>query len=284
VADEKDISMLKAAAAPDPGLFGAAQKKNLAEFASFINTMRKKAETMKPSLLIGELIENTGIIEEYMKAEPFEYETRIENIRELISIAIQYENDGIMTLAELLETVSLVSDVETSGGTDNYVSLMTLHSAKGLEFPVGFICGFEEGIFPSERSALEQKVLEEERRLCYVGITRSMERLYLTCTRNRTIFGKTRYGMISRFFTDIDPEHYEYDEGGYSDRITVFTPSEDKKKGTGYKTGERVLHKRFGRGTVVNITKDGDDTILEIDFEGKGKRSLMEAYANLEKM
>jgi DNA helicase II / ATP-dependent DNA helicase PcrA len=111
-----------------------------------------------------------------------------------------------------------------------------------------------------------------------------MELLYLTCTRNRTIFGKTRYAMISRFYADIDSEHYEYDEGGYSERITVFAPSEEKRKGTSFQTGERVLHKRFGRGTVINITKDGDDTILEIDFEGKGKRSLIEAYANLEKM
>jgi len=283
-AESKDISMLKVAESPDPGQFGAAQKKNLEGFAAFINDMRMKAETMKPSLLIGEVIENTGIIDEYMKAEPFEYETRVENIRELISIAIQYEKDGITTLAELLETVSLVSDVETTEGSERYVSLMTLHSAKGLEFPVVFICGFEEGIFPSERSALEQKLLEEERRLCYVGITRAMELLYLTCTKNRTIFGKTRYAMISRFFSDIDPGLYEYDEGSGTDRMHVFVPLENKNKGTDYQPGERVLHKRFGRGTVLNITKDGDDNILEIDFEGKGKRRLMEEYANLEKM
>lgn len=284
-AEKRGISVFEAAKQPDGKLFGPAQKKNLMEFAGLVEELKKFSNDSVPSKIIAHVIEKVGILKEYERTQPLEYEVRAQNITELVSIALQHESDGILTLSEFLETVALISDTDVESEDDHRVSLMTLHSSKGLEFPVVFIAGFEEGIFPSERSMYEPAELEEERRLCYVGMTRAMCRLYLTCTQARTIFGKTAYYQISRFFFDIPGDMaHEYNTGGTERmqvRSSAFTAT---TAGSVLFAGDKVIHKRFGRGVVIELVKDDKDTIIEIEFEGVGRRRLIEAYANLEKL
>lgn len=284
-ADNRGISVFAAAREPDKDLFGPAQRKNLMEFSGLMDDLKNYSNSSVPSKIIARVIEKAGILKEYERTQPLEYEVREQNITELVSIALQHESDGIMTLSEFLETVALISDTDVEEEEDSRVSLMTLHSSKGLEFPVVFIAGFEEGIFPSERSMYEPAELEEERRLCYVGMTRAMDNLYLTCTQARTIFGKTAYYQVSRFFFDIPDDMAEEYKTDVAQRTQVWNNSyAPTTKGAVLLLGDKVIHKRFGRGVVVDMVKEEKDTIIEIEFEGVGRRRLIEAYANLEKL
>jgi DNA helicase II / ATP-dependent DNA helicase PcrA len=287
----KAISVLEAARKPDPLIFSRAQSAQLAGFASLIDGFREFSDMHLPSELIGKIIEDTGIIGEYKRTDPADSEAREENVREFVSIALQQERDGITSLSEFLENVSLISDTDDDSGSGMYVSVMTLHSSKGLEFPVVFISGFEEGIFPLERSLAGPMEAEEERRLCYVGMTRAKKILYLTFTDSRTIFGKTAHNRVSRFFDDISGPKIDI-IGGDDQRYRIRSSPDiiskpktaEKNMSGGLCEGDRVIHKRFGRGRVNAITLEDGDTILEIEFENKGKRRLMAAYADLEKM
>jgi DNA helicase-2/ATP-dependent DNA helicase PcrA len=176
-------------------------------FVSLIDGFKASLEQgNEVSDLIGEVIEKTGILEELQEEDSVEAQTRIENIKELISVALEFESQsGESGLEAFLAHISLVSDVDNLWENDDGVVMMTLHSAKGLEFPVVFIPGMEEGVFPGYRSILDESELEEERRLCYVGITRAKEKLYLTNTRCRTLFGSTAYNRMSRFLGEIPP-------------------------------------------------------------------------------
>ncbi len=176
-------------------------------FVSMINNFRAMTEFISVSDLIQEVISKSGILPELEAEDTIEAQTRIENIKELVSGVLEFEaSNEEKTLEAYLANVSLVSDIDSMEGEQDHVVLMTLHSAKGLEFPVVFIPGFEEGIFPGLRSLESDDELEEERRLCYVGITRAKERLHLTNTYSRTLFGKTNYNGCSRFMKEIPQE------------------------------------------------------------------------------
>jgi len=262
---------------------------------------------------------------------------------------IQNEQKG---LEAYLGNVALVSDIDNFEGENDYVVLMTLHSAKGLEFPVVFIPGFEEGVFPGLRSMSSEDELEEERRLCYVGITRARERLYLTSTYSRTLFGNTTYNKCSRFIKEIPKELIETKgrretptdtfvnwkgrtgagvrsgyasstnargfnaNGGntegfgiskgstvnlnskssssaFNDHNSFSHPQKDiagssgKTEGTStidYKTGDNVVHKKFGVGKIISVKLDEGDYMLEIEFRNSGMKRLMAAFANLVKL
>ncbi len=201
------IFSIVASAAEIPELQRAASK--LDSFTTMIAKFRVLKDHMKVSELIQEVINQSGILKELEEEDTIESQTRIENIKELISVAIEYEarEDGEeKTLEGFLENVSLVADIDNvEEGADNVI-LMTLHSAKGLEFPVVFLVGLEEGVFPGYRSIGDENELEEERRLCYVGITRAREKLYLTNAFSRTLFGNTTYNKESRFLKEIPAE------------------------------------------------------------------------------
>ena len=191
-----------------PDLKRAAAK--LTEFVSMINSFRAQAESTGMQELIDMVINKSGILTELKAEETDEAKTRIENIQELISGAIEFEEQSEEKgLETYLANVMLVSDIDNFEGERDHVVLMTLHSAKGLEFPIVFIPGFEEGVFPGMRSMDSEAELEEERRLCYVGITRARERLYLTSTYSRTLFGNTTYNRGSRFMKEIPTELLE---------------------------------------------------------------------------
>ncbi len=207
--DRKCSIFLIISSAPEiPELKRAASK--LVEFADMIGGFRALSGSMTVPELIDAVINKSGILDELKAEETDEARTRIENIQELISGAIEFESQSEEKgLEAYLANVSLVTDIDNLDGDNDRVVLMTLHSAKGLEFPVVFIPGFEEGVFPGMRSMDSEAELEEERRLCYVGITRARERLYLTSTYSRTLFGNTTYNRCSRFMKEIPGELVE---------------------------------------------------------------------------
>jgi DNA helicase-2/ATP-dependent DNA helicase PcrA len=287
----------------------------LEKFVSLINSFRVQSQTMTASEMIVEVIERTGILSAYEQEDTIEAQTRIENIQELISVAMEFESESEeKSLTDFLAHVSLVSDIDTMDEDSDYVTLMTLHSAKGLEFPVVFMVGMEEGIFPGYRSMTSETELEEERRLCYVGITRAMESLYMTSTFSRTLFGNTTFNRVSRFMKEIPEEYFEGSSNASEEKTIYNRPvmgqkPESKKTASGggfdpslsfnagsfktpqnktrtqeFNVGDQVRHKMFGEGIITRKEKDGDDFVLEIHFKGKGMKRLMAGYAKLDKI
>ncbi len=187
---------------------------NAKEFIDLIEEMRQRQEELEISELLQMVLKQSGYIKALELENTVEAESRLQNIEELVTVAMEFEEEFVdNSLNEFLESISLSSDIDSLEDTDNSVTLMTLHSAKGLEFPVVFLVGMEEGIFPGYKSIGEPKELEEERRLFYVGITRAKQYLHLTCAKHRTIFGSTSYNAISRFVREIPEENLE----GYED-------------------------------------------------------------------
>ncbi len=180
---------------------------NSRDFISQIEELKSKKESLPISELIKEVLKVTGYSKALKDENTAEAETRLENLDEFLTVAIEFEEEfADNTLSEFLEGITLSSDIDNTDDTEDSVTLMTLHSAKGLEFPVVFLVGMEEGIFPGYKSIGEESELEEERRLCYVGITRAKQHLFLTCSRQRTIFGSTSCNQVSRFLKEIPKE------------------------------------------------------------------------------
>ena len=183
---------------------------NSREFIQVIEELRQAQTELDISELIKETLNKTGYTKALELENSVEAENRIENLEEFLTVAIEFEEQSAdNTLAEFLESITLSSDIDNLEENQDTVTLMTLHSAKGLEFPVVFLVGMEEGIFPGYKSIGEPKELEEERRLCYVGITRAKNNLYFTCAKHRTIFGSTSYNAMSRFIEEIPEEYVE---------------------------------------------------------------------------
>ena len=202
---------------------------NSREFVNVIEELKSKKDELTISELIKITLKKTGYTKALEEENTVEAENRIENLDEFLTVAIEFEEQEAENhLSQFLEGITLSSDIDNLEENDEYVTLMTLHSAKGLEFPVVFLVGMEEGIFPGYKSILEPKELEEERRLCYVGITRAKENLFLTCSKQRTIFGSTSYNPISRFLNEIPKELLEgYEEafGNVGNKEKMFKDS-----------------------------------------------------------
>ena len=283
-----------------PDLSRAAGK--LVLFADMVKSFLPLAGNLKE--LFDSVLKQSGYMDELMRENTIEAQSRIENIRELSGAIDEYiKMEEEATLDGFLEQVSLVSDIDNYDQNEDAVVLMTLHSVKGLEFPVVFLCGMEEGVFPSYRSIVEADELEEERRLCYVGITRAKKILYFTHAYSRTLFGSTTYNAVSRFLNEI-PEDMIEEIGGKkeeaTDTVPVSHPSRitpemlfsgnfggygkpAKKAETDYEVGQEVEHKKFGRGMILSVTPQKDDTMLEIAFEKYGTKTLMSSFAPLVK-
>lgn len=277
-------------------------------FVTFIQTLRSKAEYLSPSELLKDIIESTGYVKELEAEGTEEAEARIENIDELITKVVSYEEENEEpTLSGFLEEVALVADIDSVDGDDNQVLLMTLHSAKGLEFPFVYLAGMEDGMFPSYMTITsdDPTEIEEERRLCYVGITRAMKDLTLTCAQQRMIRGETQYNKVSRFIKEIPRELVElgreFQEKKPMDipmptsfrqmkqafKQPAFVPKQfevKKADGLDYAVGDTVKHIKFGTGVVTAIVEGGRDYEVTVNFDKVGIKKMFASFAKLKKI
>jgi DNA helicase II / ATP-dependent DNA helicase PcrA len=307
-----------------PGL-GARQVRAVADFVAVLDELAAGAEEGRsPSVLVQDAWTLSGLMRELEADTSIEGQGRVENVRELQSAAEEYElREGLEaepTLAGFLESIALVTDADQVEAGSQSVTLMTLHTAKGLEYPVVFIVGMEENVFPHVRSIGEPRELEEERRLAYVGITRARERLYLTNAWSRTLFGATSYNLPSRFLKEVPEELVSVAPAqgrasaarslpaGWGDASPAFgagrssfnarphppvsfdrqpTPAErlaGRQRGAldlGLTPGDEVVHRQWGRGTVAAVSGQGERAMAEVDFPGLGRKRLLLRYAPL---
>lgn len=226
-----------------------------------------------PRTLIEKILEKTGYMEELEAERTAESMAKIENVKELVSVAQEFENrTGSSSVDRFLEGISLITDIDVYDEKENAATLMTLHNAKGLEFPVVFIVGLEEGVFPHVRSMTDLAELEEERRLCYVGMTRAEERLYLTCAWSRNLYGVPVHSTGSRFLREVPEKLIQ----PVSELREV-----DEKIQPAFAVGDEVSHKMFGRGKVVGVKGRVQVTVL---FDTEGEKTLLLTYAPLVKI
>ena len=283
-------------------------------FVNLIQVMRSKAAILSISELLQEIIQETGYVKDLEAENTDEALSRIENIDELITKTVSYEQSvENPTLSGFLEEVALVADIDSVEDEKDYVLLMTLHSAKGLEFPQVYLAGMEDGLFPSYMSICSDNAtaeLEEERRLAYVGITRARQRLAVTCARTRMIRGETQYNKVSRFVKEIPgellsgqpdkekkagfpiPDVYAksnfYAKPMALKRVGVPEArnfgSSDAKEALAYQVGDTVSHMKFGNGVVLQIVDGGRDYEVTVDFEGAGVKKMFASFAKLKKL
>lgn len=319
----RGIGFYDALSAPDliPGIGRSASK--LDSFAALIEYFKGRSEESGVTDLLTEVIEKTGYTESLEADDPEELEARVQNIDELVSKAAVYEESCSdrgerPTLSGFLEEVALVADIDSVAEDRDYVILMTLHSAKGLEFPHVYLAGMEDGLFPSYMSISgdDPEELEEERRLCYVGVTRAEEKLTLTCARMRLVRGERQYNSMSRFIKEMPSALIDTGkrEGGFSQNVSLGekrTYSSEvsgykrsayaqkpafaaiqkgsglmakKSEGLSYGVGDRVRHVKFGDGTVTDIKEGGRDYEVTVQFDTAGVRKMFALFAKLTKI
>ena len=277
----------------------------LEKTANMLIDLSNLAESEPLDVLLDELLDKSGYANA-MKALGDEGAGRLENISELKTTMLQYTeaNGDEASLSGFLEEISLYTDIDRLDGNDDVVSMMTMHSAKGLEFPVVFIVGTEEGIFPGLRSMDSLEDMEEERRLAYVAITRAKKKLYITRAKQRMLFGSTNRNLVSRFVKEIAAEYVEkidgtirnYDETGGTimQSVPKYTLQGElagrrverarKSVSADFTVGERVKHNVFGEGTVISVKKISNDAMLEVAFDSVGTKKLMANFAKIAKI
>ena len=290
-----------------------------AKMSDFGAKLRDAIEYAKDHSVTGlteKILQDFGYTDALKAEHTIEAETRLENLDEFLSVTKRFddqyepEEDGANTLSDFLAEVSLLSDQDDLENNDDQVALMTLHAAKGLEFPVVFLVGMEDGLFPLSRALLEDDQLEEERRLAYVGITRAKEKLFLTNAYSRMMFGRMQNNPPSRFLEEIDVDDLDMQnsvpEGvGNSDfqvqtapfanvderaRAQVYTPKAKPAGGAigaekkGWNVGDQVEHKAWGHGVVTKVNGEGEDMELDIAFPNKGIKRLLAAFAPIKKV
>ena len=284
-------------------------------FVTFIQMLKSKADVMTVEEILQEVIDSTGYVAELEAEDTEESRARIENIDELISKTVAYQEDmeeqnQPATLSGFLEEVALIADIDTVDPDQDYVLLMTLHSAKGLEFPKVFMVGMEDGIFPSHMTISygDDGEMEEERRLCYVGITRAMKDLTLTCAQQRMIRGETQYNRVSRFVREIPRELVDLGHtiqekkpkveeliptpAKYSKMKEIlqgrnYKPREfkvTKANSLDYEVGDTVRHIKFGVGIVKEIVEGGRDYEVTVEFDKVGVKKMFASFAKLKKI
>lgn len=293
-----------------PSLKSAAKK--LLGFAEIIESLRKSVDVISLSELATKVMNDSGYMSALVMEDTLESKSRIDNLGEFMSVIAEFEKNEETgnTLGEFLEGITLVSDIDNYDENEDCAVLMTIHSSKGLEFPTVFLAGLEEGLFPSVRSMESDEDVEEERRLCYVAITRAKEQLHITKTTSRTIHGRTTPTTASRFYREI-PEEYLDDKtpkksytSEFTDSFNIFRRTDAKKEMftkptvsktvsqniadsdnySSFKAGDTVEHRKFGKGKILKATPCGNDSILEIEFESVGFKRLMAAFAKITKV
>ncbi|ASZ07346.1 DNA helicase PcrA [Enterococcus thailandicus] len=307
-------ALLEAAQNVDLANISGKAGRQLAEFGAMIDEVTQMVPYLSVTDLTKEVLERSGYQEDLKIQNTLEAQARLENLEEFLSVTQefdkQFEKQNEETadapeekLTVFLNDLALVSDIDNLEEDTTQVTLMTLHAAKGLEFPVVFLIGLEEGVFPLSRALMEESELEEERRLAYVGITRAEEVLYLTNAFSRTLYGRTQYNRPSRFIDEIDQDLLEIQGMRPTPKkISPFTtktttPSYQQpqvttvssKTATGgennsWKAGDKVKHKKWGVGTVVRVNGTATDLELDVAFQGQGVKRLLAAFAPIEKV
>ena len=267
----------------------------LAGFIELINNLSAKALDMSLHLMTQTVIEQSGLIAYHQAEKGEKAQARIENLEELVSAARTFENnedDELSPLQAFLSHASLEAGDTQAAENEDSVQLMTLHSAKGLEFPQVFLVGMEEGLFPHKMSLEEPGRLEEERRLAYVGITRAMSKLVITYAETRRLYGSETYNKVSRFVREIPPQLIQ--EVRLSNSVSRPFGAVSRNMGgdnmfagsavpdTGFNLGQRVQHSLFGEGTILNFEGSGAQARVQVNFESEGSKWLMLSYAKLE--
>ena len=270
------------------------------QFSTMIEELREFSQLNTPDLLFDELLDKTGYLKMYEEKDDPENESRCENINEIKStILIFMQDNEDSSLESYLSTVALFTDLDNLDTSEGCVSLMTMHASKGLEFNTVFIVGAEESIFPGIKAIGNSEEMEEERRLCYVAITRAKRNLYMVCAKHRMLFGRTQTNRVSRFVNEIPEEHihknippgYAYNDNRttiqyrYTPQKTSFEPqlvnSKLSEQSIDFNIGDNVRHKAFGEGVIINITPMGNDALLEINFSEIGTvKKLMKRAAS----
>jgi DNA helicase-2/ATP-dependent DNA helicase PcrA len=257
----------------------------LQDFAALIERFRGQREGASLPAFVDLVLEGSGYRAALKQERSPEAAARLENLEELIAAAEDHQRaQGSPSLEAFLDGVALVSDVDELEEGARGVTLMTLHSAKGLEFPCVFLTGLEEGVFPHARSVGTPEDLEEERRLCYVGLTRAKTRLVLSYALHRRIHGYGT-GEPSRFLSEMPEEHLLFLNATRTAPVAaVPVPLEEPDEGWPLRVGARVRHDRFGEGLVVGVERDGSDTIVTVAFASVGRKRLSLEYARLEEL
>ena len=287
----------------------------LEEFAAMVFTFMGQLGTRPIHEIVEDVIETSGYVAALEEEKKEDNRDRIENLREFISVAKNFDDgaaEGENGLADFLAQIALISDVDQTEQSDGTVTLMTFHAAKGLEFPAVFMAGMEEGLFPHSRTLLDDTEIEEERRTCYVGITRAERRLYLTYARQRTIYGRTEMSRPSRFLAEIPEELVEHKEADFFSGTDLRAPSNiwsersthtERKRympppqhtaadgsvirpdvSAAFQAGDAVRHSKWGDGRIVAISGSGEDAELSIAFPGEGIKKFVQKYAPILKL
>ncbi len=297
----------------------ARPRKTLSTFAKIMIGLQEKKDELSVTELTNEMLDQSGYLEALKKEKTLEAQSRVENIQEFLSVTKEFddsyqpdEDSDSDRFVDFLTDLALVSDQDDVEDESSEVTLMTLHAAKGLEFPVVFMMGMEEGIFPLSRALLEDDQLEEERRLAYVGITRAKTKLYLTNAYSRMLYGRTQSNPASRFVGEINDDLLKFENGTAGSQITesklpfsnmrrnnsytraTATTYQSKatvakNSGTGadsvsWTAGDKVTHRKWGEGTVVKVNGSGTDTELDIAFKSQGIKRLLASFAPIEKV
>ena len=270
------------ARAMNVSMFEAIDSGKELEFKNLILELRKDSQSLSLTELIDDILDKSGIRKNYEAEGSLEAELRLENLEEFKSITASFEEQtGSVNLGDFLEEISLVADMSEHKETNDEVTLMTIHSAKGLEFDVVFLIGLEEGIFPHQNSFVEEGGLEEERRLCYVGITRAREKLYLTNAKRRMLYGKENINQPSRFIKEIDEKYIEESENSVKEMKKIDKKDMYNDEDIEYKSGDIVNHDTYGKGVVISC----DKLIVTIAFNNNvGVKKLMKNHKSLKKV
>ena len=266
--------------------------KELERFAELIRNFRTRSEDLSVADLLVAVMEDSGYVRELQAEETHDARARIENLQELVGVAREYESsDAEATLSGFLTNVALISDLDALDPESSYVTLMTLHGAKGLEFAHVFLTGLEEGVFPHSRALTDMTELEEERRLAYVGVTRAMDRLFLSYAQRRALFGNTYAYPKSRFVEEMpgldvlesDAVQLPRPSGGRWREVAIHE-SAGAGMNMNLRDGDKVRHPKWGEGTIRGLVGAGGDGLVTIDFPNVGQKMLMLKYAPLEKV
>ncbi|MTI85961.1 MAG: DNA helicase PcrA [Firmicutes bacterium] len=251
-----------------------------------LQTIRDNQYDLSITSIVEETLSRTGYQKALEEENTVESRTRLENLQEFMSVTREFDREHPGdTLEEFLSGLALVADIDSYQENNDQVTMMTLHSAKGLEFPIIFLVGLEEGVFPHSRSLQEPKEMEEERRLCYVGITRARERLYITHCQQRTLYGYTKSNKASRFLDELPPEYLTTRDPLDKDLtgLELSTKQNSPAADTLFNPGDRVHHRKWGDGVIKDVRGKGNTQEIKVEFPGLGIKTLLSKYAPLQK-